>query len=78
MSDARDIELLYDVWEKNVQTLRTLHRQSKEKSEIVPKLVAHLRSCAVAIVKRAGTPLSGQSVTLLDLSAPIGRQAACS
>jgi hypothetical protein len=61
MSDARDIELLYDVWEKNVQTLRTLHRQSKEKSEIVPKLVAHLRSCAVAIVKRAGTPEAGNA-----------------
>ena len=29
-------------------------------------------------VRRTGTPLSGQSVTLLDLSAPIGRQAACS
>jgi hypothetical protein len=28
-------------------------------------------------VRRSGTPLSGQSVTLLDLSAPIGRQAAC-
>jgi hypothetical protein len=29
-------------------------------------------------VRRGGTPLSGQSVTLLDLSAPIGRTAACS
>jgi hypothetical protein len=28
-------------------------------------------------VRRSGTPLSGQSVTLLGLSAPIGRQAAC-
>lgn len=30
------------------------------------------------LVRRTGTPLSGQSVTLLDLSAPIGRTAACS
>jgi hypothetical protein len=29
-------------------------------------------------VRRSGTPLSGQSVTLLDLSAPIGRETACS
>jgi hypothetical protein len=29
-------------------------------------------------VRRSGTPLSGQSVTLLDLSAPIDREAACS
>jgi hypothetical protein len=29
-------------------------------------------------VRRSGTPLSGQSVTLLNLSAPIGREAACS
>jgi hypothetical protein len=29
------------------------------------------------LVRRSGTPLSGQSVTLLNLSAPIGREAAC-
>jgi hypothetical protein len=29
-------------------------------------------------VRRTGTPLSGQSVTLLSLSAPIDREAACS
>jgi hypothetical protein len=37
-----------------------------------------LTTVQCVLVKRAGTPLSGQSVTLLDLSAPIGRQAACS
>jgi hypothetical protein len=36
-----------------------------------------LTTVQCVLVKRAGTPLSGQSVTLLDLSAPIGRQAAC-
>ncbi len=30
------------------------------------------------LVRRTGTPLSGQSVTLLSLSAPIGREAPCS
>ena len=26
MSEAHDIELLYDVWEQNIETLRALHR----------------------------------------------------
>jgi hypothetical protein len=52
MSEAKDIELLYDLWEQNIGTLRTLHRHSKE-SGVIPKLVAHLRSCAVALVKQA-------------------------
>jgi DNA recombination protein Rad52 len=56
MTEAKDIELLYDVWERNIETLRTLHRYSKEEPGIVPRLVAHLRSCAVALVKQAGTP----------------------
>jgi hypothetical protein len=30
MSEAKDIELLYDLWEQNIGTLRTLHRHSKE------------------------------------------------
>jgi hypothetical protein len=37
-----------------------------------------LTTVQCVLVERTGTPLSGQSVTLLDLSAPIGRQAACS
>ena len=55
MTEAKDIELLYDVWEQNIETLRTLQRYSKEEPGIVPKLVAHLRSCAVGLVKQAGT-----------------------
>ena len=52
MSEAKDIELLYDLWEQNIGTLRTLHRHSKD-SGMIPRLVAHLRSCAVALVKQA-------------------------
>ena len=37
-----------------------------------------LTTVQCVLVRRSGTPLSGQSVTLLDLSAPIGRTAACS
>ena len=36
-----------------------------------------LTTVQCVLVHRSGTPLSGQSVTLLDLSAPIGREAAC-
>jgi hypothetical protein len=56
MSEAKDIELLYDLWEQNIDTLRALQRNSKERPGIVPNLVAYLRSCAVALVKRANTP----------------------
>ena len=56
MTEAKDIGVLYDLWEQNIETLRTLHRYSKEEPRIVPRLVAHLRSCAVALVKQADTP----------------------
>jgi hypothetical protein len=36
-----------------------------------------LTTVQCVLVGRSGTPLSGQSVTLLNLSAPIGREAAC-
>jgi len=39
MTQAKDIELLYDLWEQNIETLRTLHRSSKEEPGIIPKLV---------------------------------------
>jgi DNA recombination protein Rad52 len=54
MAEAKDIEVLYDLWEQNVDTLRTLQRYSKEESGIIRKLVAHLRLCAVGLVKQAG------------------------
>jgi hypothetical protein len=53
MSEAHDIELLYDVWEQNIETLRVLHRSAKEQPGIVPTMVSHLRACAVDLVKRA-------------------------
>ena len=53
MSEAHDIELLYDVWEQNIETLRVVHRSSNERPGIVPTMVSHLRACAVDLVKRA-------------------------
>jgi hypothetical protein len=37
-----------------------------------------LTTVQCVLVRRSGTPLSGMSVTLLDLSAPIDREAPCS
>jgi hypothetical protein len=37
-----------------------------------------LTTVQCVLVRRSGTPLSGMSVTLLSLSAPIDREAACS
>jgi Rad52/22 family double-strand break repair protein len=51
MTNAGDIERLYEVWEQNIETLRAIHRSSKAQSSVVPELVAHLRACAVALVK---------------------------
>ena len=45
MSEAHDIELLYDVWEQNIETLRVLHRSSNERPGIVPPWSA---TCAPA------------------------------
>lgn len=53
MSKAADIELLYDLWEANIETLRILHRSSDERPGVVPTMVGHLRSCAISLVKSA-------------------------
>jgi hypothetical protein len=55
MGEARDIELLFAIWEQNVKTVRALNRSLKQdslpRSGIAPQLVAHLKHCAVALVK---------------------------
>jgi hypothetical protein len=53
MSEVYDIELLYDIWEQNIETLRVLHRSTRERPGVVPAMVSHLRGCAVDLVKRA-------------------------
>jgi hypothetical protein len=75
MTEAKDIELLYDLWEKNIETLRALHRSSKEESsEIIPKLVGHLRSCAVGLVKQAGTALALEESNVARSDDPAARR----
>ena len=55
MSEAHDIELLFAIWEQNVETVRALNRSLKQdalpKSGIAPQLVSHLKQCAIALVK---------------------------
>ena len=55
MNEARDIELLFAIWEQNVETVRALNRSLKQdslpRSGIAPQLVAHIKHCAVALVK---------------------------
>jgi hypothetical protein len=55
MSEAHDIELLFAIWEQNVDTVRALNRRLKQeplpKSGIAPQLVSHLKQCAIALVK---------------------------
>ena len=55
MSEAGDIELLFAIWEQNVETVRALNRSLKQdplpNSGIAPQLVSHLKQCAIALVK---------------------------
>jgi hypothetical protein len=52
MTAAKDIELLYDLWEQNLATVRVLNRRVRS-AGVADKLVAHLRACAVSFVKEA-------------------------
>jgi hypothetical protein len=55
MTEANDIELLFAIWEQNVETVRALNRSLKQdalpKSGIASQLVSHLKRCAIALVK---------------------------
>jgi hypothetical protein len=57
MSSAANIEALFAVWEQNVATVRALNYCLKQKqdrhTDLVKDLVAHLKSCAVALVDAA-------------------------
>jgi hypothetical protein len=56
MTDAEDIETLFAVWEHNIESVRALNRYLKQdslpKSGVAPQLVAHLKQCAIAFVRR--------------------------
>jgi hypothetical protein len=83
MSEAGDIEVLFAIWEHNVDTVRAVNRSLKQdhlpQSGVAPQLVAHLKRCAIALVKpqAAGTedvraplaqPLNGGARPKIDKS----------
>ena len=55
LTEARDIELLFAIWDQNIDTVRALNRTLQQeqlpKSGIAPQLVNHLKQCAIALVK---------------------------
>ena len=57
MTEAQDMEILFAVWEQNVETVRALNRSLKQdhlpRSGIAPQLVNHLKQCAVSLANRA-------------------------
>ena len=68
LSSAPDIETLFAIWEQNVDVVRDINRALKQdhlpKSGVAPQLVAHLKSCAVALAKSNGeTPQGATSVS---------------
>ena len=67
MTGARDIELLFAIWEQNVETVRALNRSLKQdslpRSGIAPQLVAHLKHCAVALVKPENRSKGPETIT---------------
>ena len=50
LTDAADIEKLFAVWERNVETVRLINKGgSKSRGTLAQELVAHLKSCAIAL-----------------------------
>jgi DNA recombination protein Rad52 len=74
MTEARDIERLFEIWEQNVATVRELNA-SREKFGLeigfAPSLVAHLKSCAVAMVKPSDPPIEATNRPAPQASQPI-------
>jgi DNA recombination protein Rad52 len=64
MSDAKDIELLFAIWEQNVDTVRVLNKSLKQRSTpkagFAQSLVTHLKTCAIALAKN-GTDAADQT-----------------
>ena len=78
MAEASDIELVFAVWEQNVETVRVLNRSLKQdalpKSGIAPQLVKHLKQCAIALVKpRSRANNSDHPGVMTDLLPSKGR-----
>ena len=55
MTEAQEMEILFAIWEQNVETVRALNRCLRQdqspKSGIAPQLVNYLKQCTIALVK---------------------------
>ena len=60
LTNAPDIEKLFAIWEVNVETVRLINKTgSKARGALAQALVAHLKSCAIALGKptaKGGSP----------------------
>jgi len=67
MSAVRDIEILFALWEHNVETVRAINRSlgqhHLEKTGLAPQLVAHLKQCAVALAKATNNQTDSTQTT---------------
>ena len=74
LTEANDIELLFAIWEQNVETVRALNRSLKQKqlpkSGIAPQLVSHLKQCAIALVKPASRANGSDNPEVVPASLP--------
>ena len=74
MSEAQDIEVLFAIWEHNVETVRVLNRSLRQErlpnSGIAPQLVAHLKRCAIALVKPNADSIAQESSGPRQLNDP--------
>ena len=78
MSEARDIEILFSLWEHNVETVRAINRSLRQdhlrQSGIAAQLVAHLKRCAIALAKpRDVSPAQPQSSKSQQLTSRIDK-----
>ena len=80
MTKATGIELLFAIWEQNVDTVRLLNkclnREGGAKAGLAQSLVAHLKHCAISLVKPSdqGERLTGQTDRLSDSSGRDAKQ----
>jgi recombination DNA repair RAD52 pathway protein len=64
LTEANDIEQLFGIWERNVDTMRAINRQtnrSTPRGVIAHNLVAQLKSRAIALAKQNVEPTSNAS-----------------
>jgi Rad52/22 family double-strand break repair protein len=74
MNNAKDVELLFAIWEQNVDTVRAINKsviyRSKSKIGFAQSLVKHLKACAIALA-RAGSDSNGAVHSATTSPAPL-------